>query len=80
MNLTTLTRRDLNHYLVPPCFWYVEGDNADNSTDSRQYGPVPQRLLVGVVDRIVWPLERAQPLSRSTATLDNYPITRAWWQ
>ncbi len=81
LNLTTLTRRDLANYLVPPSYWYVEGDNADNSTDSRLYGPVPQRLLVGVVDRILWPLERAQPLPRNTACLeDNYPISRAWWQ
>ena len=39
------------------CVW-VEGDNKDKSEDSRDYGPLSKRLLVGKVERILWPPSR----------------------
>lgn len=39
------------------CVW-VEGDNEEKSEDSRDYGPLSKRLLVGKVERIVWPPSR----------------------
>ena len=49
------------------CVW-VEGDNKDKSEDSRDYGPLSKRLLVGKVERILWPpskwgrmIERKKP-------------------
>lgn len=35
---------------------WLEGDNKDNSTDSRSYGAVPQALVEGVVFVRLWPL------------------------
>lgn len=32
-----------------PGGWWVEGDNADASTDSRAYGPVPASAIRGVL-------------------------------
>lgn len=34
---------------------WLEGDNKDNSTDSRSYGAVPQALVEGVVFVRLWP-------------------------
>jgi nickel-type superoxide dismutase maturation protease len=34
---------------------WLEGDNPESSTDSRQYGPVPRRLVVGRVRWRYWP-------------------------
>lgn len=34
---------------------WVEGDNQDNSSDSRHYGAVNQKLIAGVAEYIVWP-------------------------
>ena len=34
---------------------WLEGDNASQSFDSRNYGPIPQALLVGRVTYKVWP-------------------------
>eukprot|EP00466_Bigelowiella_natans_P000785 jgi/Bigna1/38956/e_gw1.29.71.1 len=34
---------------VPPGAVWVEGDNANDSIDSRHYGPIPNGLLVGKV-------------------------------
>ncbi len=34
--------------------YFVLGDNRDNSTDSRQFGPVPIANIIGRVARIIW--------------------------
>lgn len=38
-----------------PGGWWVEGDNAGVSVDSRVYGVVPNRDVVGVVRWRCWP-------------------------
>lgn len=45
-------------FTVPEgCLW-VMGDNRENSADSRYFGPVPEKNLVGVVFLRYWPLDR----------------------
>lgn len=41
---------------VPDGHLWVEGDNPWNSSDSRNYGPVPASLIVGRVLFRIWPL------------------------
>jgi signal peptidase I len=41
------------HYVVPPENVFVLGDNRDNSSDSRVWGPVNLRLVKGIV-RFIW--------------------------
>ncbi|XP_046748609.1 mitochondrial inner membrane protease subunit 1 isoform X2 [Diprion similis] len=48
-------RDGLSTYIVPNGHVWLEGDNRDNSTDSRIYGPVPQALLRGRAMCKVWP-------------------------
>ena len=38
---------------------WLQGDNLRNSTDSRNYGPVPLPLVTGRVFFKVWPLREA---------------------
>jgi nickel-type superoxide dismutase maturation protease len=38
--------------------YWVEGDFAQRSTDSRQFGPVPRHALKAKAVLIYWPLER----------------------
>jgi len=40
---------------VPKGFLWLEGDNPNNSTDSRHYGPIPTALVTGRVFAKVWP-------------------------
>lgn len=40
---------------VPLGHLWLQGDNKDNSTDSRDYGPVPYGILRGKVFVKVWP-------------------------
>ncbi len=43
---------------VPPGDVFVMGDNRADSHDSRDYGAVPQRSLIGRVLTRLWPLFR----------------------
>lgn len=43
---------------VPPLHVYVLGDNRDRSNDSRSFGPVPIKSVVGRAWLSYWPLER----------------------
>jgi len=44
--------------LVPPGEVWVMGDNRNDSKDSRYFGPIEQRTIVGRAFVIVWPLNR----------------------
>ena len=43
---------------VPAGDYYVMGDNRGDSDDSRYWGPVPQRYIIGVAFFTYWPLSR----------------------
>jgi signal peptidase I len=44
--------------LVPPGDVWVMGDNRNDSKDSRYFGPIEQRTIVGRAFVIVWPFNR----------------------
>jgi len=43
---------------VPAGTYYMLGDNRGDSDDSRYWGPVPQRYIIGVVFFTYWPPDR----------------------
>lgn len=45
--------------VVPDGSYFVLGDNTGNAYDSRYWGPLPQRSLVGRVVWIIFPPSRA---------------------
>lgn len=49
---------------VAPGCYFVMGDNRhrNGSLDSRTFGPVPERMVMGRVDWIVWPFRQAHHL------------------
>jgi signal peptidase I len=49
-------------FRVPPDGCFVLGDNTSNSLDSRYWGAVPRRNLLGRVTRIYYPLSRRAEL------------------
>ncbi|GAX27775.1 mitochondrial inner membrane protease subunit 1 [Fistulifera solaris] len=51
---TFYSRSNVSVVVPDGCLW-LEGDNPANSSDSRDYGPIPANLLVGRVVARVWP-------------------------
>lgn len=48
-------RRDnFGPYKVPPATYFMMGDNRDDSYDSRFWGPVPQRFILGKALLVHW--------------------------
>ena len=45
-------------YTVPPGHYFMMGDNRLDSDDSRVWGPVPARDLIGKAFFVYWPLTR----------------------
>lgn len=75
---TTRYYYDYRLEALPPHTVYVEGDNQENSVDSRSTGPVSKNLAVGVAEYVVWPPTRWQRIQRQPPTgVDGQP--RAIW-
>jgi signal peptidase I len=47
-----------NDYTVPDDSYFVVGDNTTNSLDSRYYGAVLGKNIIGKASKIYWPLQR----------------------
>lgn len=50
-------------YQIPPDHYYVMGDNRDNSSDSRAWGPVPRELVIGRAMFVYWSYDESAPSS-----------------
>jgi signal peptidase I len=51
---------------LPSYTVFVQGDNVDNSIDSRLLGPISRNLVIGKAEYIVWPPTRWQRLYTRT--------------
>ena len=52
-------RRNFGPYLVPEGHYFMMGDNRDDSFDSRYYGPVERRRIVGQATAVVLSFDRS---------------------
>ncbi|MBV9214029.1 MAG: signal peptidase I [Actinobacteria bacterium] len=43
---------------IPPGYFFMMGDNRGESADSREWGPVPKRWLIGRAFFTYWPIDR----------------------
>ena len=47
---------------IPPGHFFMMGDNRGHSADSREWGPVPERWIIGRAFFTYWPPDRFGPL------------------
>lgn len=47
--------RSLDEMVIPPEEYFVMGDHRSISSDSRDFGPVPRKLIYGKASFIYWP-------------------------
>ena len=50
---------DYGPYTVPEGYYFVMGDHRNNSSDSRHWGPVPKKYIIGKVQLRWWPIPNA---------------------
>jgi signal peptidase I len=60
---------------VPTGHVWLEGDNPNNSADSRSYGPVPAALIQGRVLARIWPLRGQAAMVRGARPRQEIPKT-----
>ena len=51
---------DWGPQVIPEGYYFVMGDHRNNSLDSRHWGPVPKKYIVGKVKVRWWPLQDAR--------------------
>ena len=61
--ITHESSRSMQKRLVPLDYYFVLGDNRQESNDSRAWGPVPAENVIGQAWGSFWPLDRWQLLS-----------------
>ena len=54
------TTGPINPQLVPAAHFFVMGDHRSDSRDSRHWGPLPERLVVGRARIVLWSAGRGQ--------------------
>jgi signal peptidase I len=49
--------------ILPPAHYFVMGDHRNNSSDSRSWGPVPKKYILGKIQVRWWPLNHVRVFS-----------------
>lgn len=57
--------------------YFVMGDNRTNSQDSRFFGPITQREIIGEAEFVVWPIASFHPIDTFPAIYSRVPDVRA---
>ena len=55
-------QRNFGPYIVPPESYFMLGDSRDNSFDSRFFGPVPRKQIVGRANAVLLSFDRSRYL------------------
>ena len=54
------SHEDLGPLVIPDGYYFVMGDHRNNSSDSRHWGMVPKKYIIGKVQLRWWPIPKAR--------------------
>jgi signal peptidase I len=54
------SHEDLGPLVIPEGYYFVMGDHRNNSSDSRHWGMVPKKYIIGKVQLRWWPIPKAR--------------------
>jgi signal peptidase I len=54
------SHEDLGPLVIPEGYYFVMGDHRNNSSDSRHWGMVPKKYIIGKVQLRWWPIPNAR--------------------
>jgi signal peptidase I len=57
---TYRSHEDFSSITIKPGYYFVMGDHRNNSSDSREWGEVPRKYIIGKVQLRWWPLSTAR--------------------
>jgi signal peptidase I len=57
---TYRSHEDFSSQTIKPGYYFVMGDHRNNSSDSREWGEVPRKYIIGKVQLRWWPLSSAR--------------------
>jgi len=57
---TYRSHEDVGSQTIKPGYYFVMGDHRNNSSDSREWGEVPRKYIIGKVQLRWWPLSTAR--------------------
>ena len=57
---TYRSHEDFSSQTIKPGYYFVMGDHRNNSSDSREWGEVPRKYIIGKVQLRWWPLSTAR--------------------
>jgi signal peptidase I len=57
---TYRSHEDVSSQTIKPGYYFVMGDHRNNSSDSREWGEVPRKYIIGKVQLRWWPLSTAR--------------------
>lgn len=57
-NTENFSLQDFNYEEIPNGYYFVLGDNRENSLDSRKYGLISKKDIIGKVQFRIWPIFR----------------------
>lgn len=64
---------------VPTGHIWLQGDNLDNSSDSRSYGPMPRAMIRGKVVAKIWPNPSFLESTMKYSQQPGHPVKRIQW-
>ena len=67
---------EYDEFKIPKGQYFMMGDNSNNSLDSRYWGPVPRKNIIGTAMGVFWPFSHRWGVADKIDINDKSPATK----